>query len=139
MCAYPRPSGRLRGRKGQRSSIDAPHKLLTVLSLWDKLTLPLSCCFPVVKIKALTVSLRMRSSLVGLLCRLFPPFILPSANQANYQVPVYQKQFDLSVFSVADTCFYQSECVYVVKIISARTPYNSGICGTLHCRFFCEQ
>ena len=60
-----------REKRGQRLSIDAEHKLLTVLSLWDKLSLPLSCCFPVVKIKDLTVLLRMQSSLAGLLSRLF--------------------------------------------------------------------
>lgn len=38
-------------------------------SLCGTNSLPLSCCFPVVRIKDLTVLLRVQSSLAGLLCR----------------------------------------------------------------------
>lgn len=96
--AYPHPSGVLRGKGKDR---DSPLILKTncwLFSLCGTNSLPLSCCFPVVKIKDLTVLLRMQSSLAGLLCRLVSPIILPFLPTANlsrnvsYQVPAFPQR-----------------------------------------------
>lgn len=103
---YPLPPGVLRGKGKDRDSQLILNTNCWLFPLWGTNSLPLSCCFPVVKIKDLTVLLRMQSSLAGLLCGLFCLFILPFLPSANlsrkvsYQVPVFQNESRISQFSL---------------------------------------